>query len=197
MNRILWLLIGLLLLAAGVVGLLAGTGTLSFVDKQRALLTPELIDAWNRNPALSTALTIVGGLILALLGGLLLRAQMRWRDEPPMRDLYLPPRVDSTETEPAPVERGGTEVASRALQRALRRDFESDGQVRDATVRLTGPTEHPHLQVRLAVTPDVDMARLAGHVDRVVNRFATTSGVHPDLSEVVVRMPGRAVARVE
>ena len=197
MNRVLWLLIGLLLLAAGALGLLAGAGVLSFVDKQQALLTPQLIDAWNGNRALSTALTIVGGLILTLLGGLLLRSQMRWRDEPPMRDLYLPPRLETTGTEPAPAERGGTEVASRALQRALRRDFESDQQVRDASVRLTGPTEHPHLQVRLAVAPDVDMARLAGHVDRVVHRFATTSGVQPDLSEVLVRMPGRAVARVQ
>jgi hypothetical protein len=197
MNRTLWTVIGIVLLAAGVVGLLAGYGALSFVDRQRALLTQGLIDAWNRNQTLATALTIVGGLLLTLLGALLLRAQRGQRAGTPMRDLHLRPSPEPTETEPPQVDRGGTEVASRALHRALRRDFESDRQVRNASVRLTGPTAHPQLLVRLAVTPDADIARLAGHVDRVVNRFATTSGVQPDLSEVVLRIPERAASRVE
>jgi hypothetical protein len=197
MNRTLWTVIGILLLVAGVVGLLAGNGALSFVDRQQALLTPEMIDAWNRNRTLATTITIAAGLLLTLLGGLLLRAQRSQRAGTPMRDLHFGPHPEPTGTEPPQFERGGTDVASRALHRALRRDFESDRQVRDATVRLTGPTAHPQLQVRLAVTADADIARLAGHVDRVVHRFRTTSGVQPDLSEVVLRIPERATSRVE
>lgn len=194
MNRTLWTVIGFVLLAAGVAGLLAGYGALPFVDRQQVLLSPELIDAWNRYRAWSLALTIVAGLLAAVLGLLLLRAQFRRRGGPPMADLYLLPSPEPTE-EPQP--EGGTGVASRALHRALQRDLESDQQIRDAAVRLTGPPDHPRLRVRLAVTADADVARLAGHVDRVMHRFTTTSGVQPDVSEVVVRIPARAPARVE
>ena len=195
MNRVLWLVIGGLLLAAGVLGLLAGAGALPTVDRQWVVLTPELISAWNRNEALATTLAIVGGLLLALLGGLLLRAQLRRPGGARMGDLHLPQRPEPAQAEPQ-VERGTIEVASRALHNALERDLESDRQVRKAAVRLTGPTGHPRLLVRLAVTPDADLARLAGHVDQAVIRFTTTSGVEPD-AEVVVRMPERAVTRVD
>lgn len=195
MNRTLWTVIGLVLLAAGVTGLLAGYGVLSFVDRQQVVLPPELIAGWNRNEGRWLAVTIVGGLLVALLGLLLLRAQFRRRGGPTMPDLYMPMSPEPAEA-PQP-DRGGTEVASRALHRALQRDFESDQQVRDAAVRLTGPPDHPRLLVRLAVAADTDVARLADHVDRVMHRFTTTSGVQPDLSEVVVRIPARAPARVE
>jgi hypothetical protein len=193
-NRTLWTIIGLVLLAAGVVGLLAGYGALPFVDRQQVLLPPELIDVWNRYRPWSLALTIVAGLLVAVLGLLLLRAQFRRRGGPPMADLYLLPSPEPTE---APQPEGGTGVASRALHRALQRDLESDQQIRDAAVRLTGPPHHPRLLVRLAVTADADVGRLAGHVDRVMHRFTTTSGVQPDVSEVVVRIPAHAPARVE
>lgn len=196
MNRTLWTVIGILLLAVGVLGFLVGQGILSIVDREQVLLSPELIDAWNRNDALATGLTIVGGLLLALLGMLLLRSQLRRPGGVPMGDLHLGREPRPVGAESPPVVGGDTEVASRALNRALRRDLELDRQVRDATVRLTGPAEHPQLRVRLSVTPDADIARLAGHVDRVVNRFATTSGVQPDLSDIVVRMPEHAPLRV-
>jgi hypothetical protein len=194
-NRTLWTIIGFVLLVAGVTGLLAGSGRLSFVDREQVVLSPEMIAAWNRNEARSLALTIVGGLLVALLGLLLLRAQFRRRGGAPMADLHLPPSAEPAEG-PQP-DRGDTEVASRALHRALQRDLESNQQIRDAAVRLTGPPDRPRLLVRLAVTPDADVARLADHVDRVMDRFTTTSGVRPDLSEVVVRIPARAPARVQ
>jgi hypothetical protein len=212
-NRTLWTVIGLVLLAAGAAGLLVGYGVLSFVDRQQVLLSSDLIAGWNRHKAWWLAITIMGGLLVALLGYLLLRAQFRRRGGAPMADLYLPssPAPEATEAaqfdEAAPdradpdrggiPDRGGTEVASRALHRALQRDLESDQQIRDATVRLSGPPHHPRLLVRLAVTADADVGHLASHVDRAIHRFTTTSGVQPDLSEVVVRIPARAPARVE
>lgn len=224
MNRTLWTVIGLVLLAAGLTGLLIGSGVLSFVDRQQVLLPTTVIDAWNRNEAWLLALTIAAGVVVALLGVLLIRAQLRRRGGPPMADLYLPALPEPTVPEPTmaeptmaepagaeptlaappeaaptgtPQPEGGTEVASRALHRALQRDLESDGQIRDATVRLSGPADHPRLLVRLAVTADADVAALASHVDRVMHRFTTTSGLQPDLAEVVVRMPTRAPSRVE
>jgi len=202
-NRALWTVIGLVLLAAGVTGLLVGYGVLSFVDRQQVLLPSTVVDAWNRNEGWALTLTIVAGLLVALLGVWLIRAQLRRRGGAPMADLYLP-QPEPAEAQPTGAEptaasqpEGGTEVASRALHRALQRDLESDQQIRDATVRLTGPADHPRLLVRLAVTADADVGALADHVDRVMHRFTTTSGIQPDLSEVVVRIPAGAPARVE
>jgi hypothetical protein len=189
MNRVLWTAIGAVLLAAGVLGLLAGTGRLSAVDSQRTALTPEMVSAWNRNETTATVVTIVGGLLVALLGVLALRVLVRGPRGATIGDLYFqqsPPMQD----EPVPVDpAGSTSVASRALHHALQRDLETNQQVRRAAIRLTGPTDHPQLAVRLAVAPDADIARVADHLGQAVDRFVATSGVRPDIADVVIRMP--------
>ena len=193
MNRVLWTVIGVLVLAAGVLGLLAGFGVLSSVDKSRTVLTQGMANTWNGNRSLSLAITIVVGVVLVLLGILLLRSMLRRPGGASMDDLH----IQQPETgEPAPAQRhGSTDVASRALRQAFEEDLEGDQQVRRAAVRLTGPTDHPQLLVRLAVTQDADIARLAGHLDEAVDRFTITSGVRPELSDVVVRLPLRTTAR--
>lgn len=192
MNRVLWTVIGAVALAAGVLGLLAGFGVLSTVDKQRTVLTQGMVDAWNRDRTPALAITIAAGVVLALLGILLLTAMLRRTGGPLMDDIH----VQEPQTgEPAPAQLpGSTEVASKALHHALEEDLEGDRQVRRAAVRLTGPTDHPQLMVRLAVTDDADIARLAGHLDKAVDRFTTTSGVRPELADVVVRLPLRTAA---
>jgi hypothetical protein len=201
-NRVLWSVIGAILLGAGVVGILVSQSRMSNVDNRQPLLTAGMIDRWNATSALATGLTIAGGLLLALLGALLVRAQLRGRGGAPMNDLTYPPsRVPdeprSTATDLARPELGRTEVASSTLHHALERDLETDRQVRRAAVRLTGGSQRPQLRVRLAVTPDADIARVAGHLDRAVHRFTTTSGVTPDLSDVLVRIPASSPTRVQ
>jgi hypothetical protein len=190
-NRVLWSIIGALLLAAGVFGVMISQGWVSTIDRHQPLLTTGMIDPWNAHSGLAAGLTIAGGLLLAVLGFFLLRAQLRGRGGSPMRDLTFeqPPSAQP--------DTGRTGVASTALHHALERDLTTDREVRRAAVRLIGPTEHPQLLVRLAVTPDADIAHVAGHLDRAVQRFTTTSGVTPDLSDVVVRMPARAPQRVQ
>ena len=194
MNRVLWSIIGAILLAAGAFGVIVSQGWLSTIDRHQSLLTTGMIDPWNAHSGLAAGLTIAGGLIVAVLGFFLVRAQLRGRGGSLMRDLTFgapaTPPSDEADT-------GRTEVASTALHHALERDLTTDRNVRRAAVRLTGPTQHPQLLVRLAVTPDADIARVAGHLDRAVQRFVTTSGVTPDLSDVVVRMPARAPERVK
>jgi hypothetical protein len=193
-NRVLWSIIGALLFAAGVVGVLASQVEISNVDRQQPLLTTELIDWWNAHSGLAAGLTIAGGLLAAFLGFLLLRAQLRGRGGAPMRDLAFGAReTDASEG----IDTGRTKVASSALHHALERDLATDRNVRRAAVRLTGPSEHPELLVRLAVTPDADIARVAGHLEGAVQRFTTTSGVTPDLSDVLVRIPAVAPQRVQ
>jgi hypothetical protein len=196
-NRVLWSIIGVLLLAAGVAGALASRGWPSTIDRRQPLLTDRMIDTWNGSSALAAGLTIAGGLLLAILGALLLRAQLRRGGGAPMRDLtFGPAQVPNAAPSDRP-NNGRTEVASTALHHAVERDLVTDRDVRRAAVRLTGSDQHPQMLVRLAVTPDADIARLAGHLDRAVQRFTTTSGVTPDLSDIVVRIPARAPVRVQ
>jgi hypothetical protein len=191
MNRVLWSIIGAVLLIAGILGVLVSQGWPSTIDRHRPLLTDGTIQWWRSHSGLAAGLTIAAGVLVAVLGFLLLRAQLRGRGGTPMHDL-------SYGGAPAPegADTGRTGVASSALHDALERDLATDRTVRRAAVRLTGPTQHPQLLVRLAVTPDADIAHVAGHIDRAVQRFATTSGVTPNLSDVVVRIPARAPERV-
>ena len=193
-NRVLWSIIGALLLAAGVVGVLASQGTFSNVDRNQPLLTTGMIDWWNARSALAAGLTIAAGLLTAVLGFLLLRAQLRGRGGAPMRDLAFGARRTAASEG---IDTGRTKVASSALHHALEHDLTTDRNVRRAAVRLTGPSEHPELLVRLAVTPDADIARVAGHLEGAMQRFTTTSGVTPDLSDVLVRIPVGAPQRVQ
>ena len=192
MNRVLWTVIGVVALAAGLLGVLAGLGVLNTVDKQRTVLTEGMIDAWNRNRTVALAVTIAAGVLLALLGILLLRAMLRRPGGSLMPDIYV--HEPATDEAAPPQLHGSTEVASKALHHALQQDLETDRQVRRAAVRLTGPTDHPQLLVRLAVTADADIARLASHLDKAVDRFTMTSGVRPEVADVVVRMPSRTAA---
>jgi hypothetical protein len=195
MNRLLWTIIAALLLAGGLFGLLAGTGALPTVDRQSTVLTPQVISAWNSNETLATTLTIVGGVLLALVGLLMLRVLLRRPGGPTIGDLEVQQWPEPVAAEPLPVERAGrTTVTSRALHHALRRDLETSRQIRRAGIRLTGPTHHPQLEVRLAVLPGADIVRVADHLDQAIDRFATTSGVRPDIADVNVRIPERTIA---
>ncbi len=193
-NRVLWSVIGAVLLAAGVLGVLASQDRLSNVDRQQPLLTTGTIDWWNAHSGLATGLTIGGGLLATFVGFLLLRAQLRGRGGAVMRDLAFGIRDASASQADST---GGTKVTSSALHHALERDLANDRNVRRAAVRLTGPSEHPELLVRLAVTANADIARVAGHLEGAVQRFTTTSGVTPDVSQVLVRIPAGAPQRVQ
>lgn len=193
-NRVLWSIVGVLLLAAGGVGVLVSQGGLSNVDRQQSLLTTGTINWWNAHSSLAAGLTIAAGLLVGFLGFLLVRAQLRGRGGAPMRDLAFGAH-ESTVSEGN--DTGRTKVTSSALHHALERDLITDRNVRRAAVRLSGPSEHPELLVRLAVTPDADIARVAGHLEGAVQRFRTTSGVTPDLADVLVRIPAGAPHRVQ
>jgi hypothetical protein len=222
-NRVLWSIIGLLLLAAGVLGVMANRGWLPFVDRDQQALTPTAIQRWNSWGNWTTAVIIAAGLLLVVLGILLIRAQLRGRGGAPMGDLSMrrvAPREDSSPTEvpnaapsttapssdqppitQAPSradagENGRTRVATSALSHALVHDLEGARQVEHAAVRIIGKPTVPQLLVRLSVTQDADMGGLAGHVDRAVGRFAATSGLNPHVAEVTVKVADRHPERV-
>jgi hypothetical protein len=194
-NRVLWIVVGLLLLAAGVVGALASQGRLPGVDRGSTLLTPAAGERWRDWGGWAPAASIAAALLLASLGFLLLRAQLRGHAGPDMPDVLLPPRPSGDEAQ-APGGAGRTLVTTPALNRALTRDLQTHRRVRRAAVHLTGKPRRPALLVRLAVAPDADIPELRAYVDQSLGRLTSTSGVHPHLDEVVVSMATQEPARV-
>jgi hypothetical protein len=89
-NRVLWIAIGVVLTGAGVVGLLASLGRLRRVDNGTFLLGPVAAQRWHSWGGAAPALAIAAGLLVAVLGFLLLRAQLRGPGGAPMPDLVLP-----------------------------------------------------------------------------------------------------------
>ncbi|MDT5025086.1 MAG: hypothetical protein QOE61_1512 [Micromonosporaceae bacterium] len=187
-NRVVWITIGVLLVAAGVAGVLANVGALPGVNRNGAVISTSMDARWRSWNGWATAAVIIVGLVVAVLGLLLLRAQFLRRGGAPMPDLI------KTTTDASTHEAGRTRVTTSTLNQALTRDLLGNRSVRRAAVRLTG--EKPDLRVQLAVTPDADIGELRDHVDHAVRRFSTTSGLHPDVAEVVVRMSGGQRERV-
>jgi hypothetical protein len=199
-NRVLWIAIGALLTAVGVLGALASLGQLSWLGRDRTMLGPEVARRWHTWHPWAVAAVIVAGLLIAVLGFLLLRAQLRGRGGAPMPDLV----TRSQPPEPVPEEQvragrafapGRTRISSSALQQSLLGDLRANRQVRRAAVRLVGDSEHPEALVRLSVAADADVTGLRSHVDSVLGRFATTSGVRPRVRDVVVTMADQPPAR--
>ena len=201
-NRVLWIAIGAVLTAAGVFGVLANRGVL--VSSRRTVVGPEVSRRWHEWSGWWFAALIAGGLLLAVLGLLLLRAQLRGRGGAPMADVVLfnhPPRSAPAEWNAdaalrEPFVPGRIRIAHGALEDALTRDLRDHPEVRRAAVRLVGDRRRPEALVRLSVTADADVGRLRSHVDSALDRFAATSGVRPTVRDVVLTMASRPPARV-
>ena len=193
-NRVVWIIVGVLLTAAGLAGVLANRGALPGVDRDASVLTPSMDERWRSWGGWATGALIAAGLVLAILGLLLLQAQLPRRGSAAMPDLAKSTPVSSTSD--TSVRAGHTWVSTNTLNQALARDLLGKASVRRAGVRLTGAPTKPELRVRLAVTPDANIDELRRHVEHAVRRFSTTSGLRPQLAEVFVRMSAGPRERV-
>jgi len=188
-NRVLWSIIGGVLVLAGVVGILASQGWLPGVDEHRLLFDPDAGDAWNRWGGWAPALAIAAGVILTVLGFWLLRAELRVHARPslPDTDLRTPRRPDGVG--------GRTQVDTAVLARAMRRDLQSDPAINTAHVRITGRPEHPEVSLRLEVAQGTDLHPVRNRVDRALDRLAATMPGAPTIDEVLVSSAGRGAPR--
>lgn len=183
-NRVLWTLLGLLLAAGGVLGAVASRGALAGTDPDSPLLWSWSLASW-RDAGTAAPLGTAGvGLVVAVLGFVLLRAQL-----PARRPTPPTLRVGN------PDDRGTTEIRGGALPGALADDLRRLVAVRGAQVTLSGPTEATRVRVRLDVLPEITVARLAAAVQQCLDRFATTTGLRVGEVEVTLRLqepaPGR------
>lgn len=204
-NRMLWSVIATLLLAAGVLGLLAGLQ----MSPNTVLVSPELRHDWQRLGTWPLAVGGVLGLLVAWLGWRLLRAELRRGGRRSLPDVELPSTADHTPTPShaghtavrpsldelpplAPDTRaaGRTSVRSPALAHGAERDFERIPDVRRALVGLFGDTAHPELRARLDVAPGTSVTHLSRAVADGLDRFAATSGLLPAPVRITVRLDG-------
>ncbi len=123
-------------------------------------------------------MAIAVALIVALLGFLLLRTELRRRGGASLSDPVLPPPPDGPP--------GRTRISTAALGHALSQDVQTHPAVRRAGVHLTGKGRRPAVTMRLMVTPEADVGAVRGHVDAALARFEATSGWRPDVAEVTV-----------
>jgi hypothetical protein len=188
-NRVLWGVIGALVALAGVAGILANQGWLPGVDPHRLLFADDAGATWNRWGAWAPILTIAAGVVLALLGAWLLRAELRLHDRPGLPDTTLPAPATAGEAG------GRTRVDTAVLARAMRRDLQSDPAIKGAHVRITGRPEHPEVSVRLEVEHGTDLHPVRGHVDRALDRLAATMPGAPTIDQVLVSTAGGRAPR--
>jgi hypothetical protein len=186
-NRILWTLIGLLLLAAGVGLLLVHLGRLPGVPSDSSLLSTELIESWHRADNWNLGVLIAVGVLLFVLGLWLFIRQFRLRTVPSLSNLQ------ARGEEPV---RWRTHINSSALVGALERDLTDGSQVAAARVVMTGRSPHPEAWVRLDLAPGVVVSDVRERVDESLDRFEATTGMRPDRIDVTVRPSRRRASRV-
>jgi hypothetical protein len=219
-NRALWIVVSVLFMAIGAAGILAHYGRLPGTDPDLPLLSPDAREQWNAWGTWAIAATIAAGAVMALLGLLLVRAQLRRRGradmpnvevrgEPAMLTPNAPawpanaphPTADDTALSDAPAQSkvliaGTLRVEANALRHALAADLRHQRGIERADVRLTGDSDDPHLRVWLTIDPNADLTELRERVVGVVDRFTATAGRHAVVDEVTVRVPNRPPARV-
>lgn len=186
-NRLHWVVCAALLTALGVLGSVASLGKLPGTDTESPLLWSALLRRWREHSAAASWSLAGAGLVLAGLGLLLIRAQLRRRGGRSLSDLTL---------DQNPVRPGVTQVSATALARALERDLSARPDITRASVHLLGDPAHLGVRVRIHVRPDTDLDRLGTELGTRLERFTATSGLQPDDLAVAIAIETKAVARV-
>jgi hypothetical protein len=165
---VLWTIIGLVLTGLGVVGLLVNLGRMPGIDRNQAVIWPDLLRLWRDWRGWILAGVIVLGLLMALLGLLLLRGQLRPRGVS-MPDLQMT----------APSGQGRTVVGTPVMVRGLANDLENEPGVRRAAAYLGGESDDPRLRLWLTLEPGTSLDRIRQGVHSAVDRFAATTSLRP------------------
>ncbi len=148
-ERGLVLVVGLLILLAGILALIVGAGWFGGFRAQRSVLDPIAVQWWNAYPQVGIPVAIVLGIVLLGLGLWWLARALR---PDPRPDLRL-------EDEP------GLIVTSSALGNAIRTDAESMTGVSRARVRIAGSQRSPNLRLNLSLQEGTDVRQVWDELD--------------------------------
>ena len=192
-NRIRLALLGLLLLAVGVAGLLVGADVFEAPAADSAILPAWLVARWDRYDPWNLVAVGVVALLLAWYGWRLVRAQLRrGGGRTQMGDLEYraaePGRQDAG--------RGRTTVRAAAISRGTEASLERVRGVERAIVGLFGSPYAPELRARLDVDANADLTQLRSNISAALERLATTTGMPPRSADITLRLVERQQARV-
>ena len=192
-NRVRLALLGLLLLAVGVAGLLVAADLFDAPAADSAILPEDLVDRWDRYHPWNLVVVGVVALLLAWYGWRIVRAQFRrGGGRAPMGDLEYraaePGRQDAG--------RGRTTVRAAAISRGTEAALERVRGVERAIVGLFGSPYEPELRARLDVDANADLTQVRRNVDAALERLATTTGMPPRSADITLRLVEGQQARV-
>ena len=195
-NRVRLALLGLLLFAVGLAGLLVGADMFDAPAADSAILPEDLVDRWDRyDRYYPWNLVVVGvvALLLAWYGWRIVRAQFRrGGGRAAMGDLEYraadPGRQDAG--------RGRTTVRAAAISRGTEAALERVRGVERAVVGLFGSPYEPELRARLDVDANADLTQVRHNVGAALERLATTTGMPPRSADITLRLVERQQARV-
>lgn len=187
-NRLLWLLLALLVLAASVGGLVASFGGLPGVPPSTPVLPGALVTAWERLGGWGPALVALAGIALAAVGWWLARVELRRAGRAAVRELPLPRKGAALG--------GRTVVRGPALAHRIEDDLARVPGVTRALVALVGSPAAPQLRAQLDVAAAADLAGVREAVSRRLDRLTATLGTAPSAVDVTFRLVETAARRV-
>jgi hypothetical protein len=160
-DRSLAVLIGFLLLAGGALVVLLSWGVFGAGRASRPLMDPMIVDALRAQPLLARVVTIVAGLLVAVLG--LVWAARSLRPEP-RPDIVLDGGQDTSIV-----------VSSTAVTEAVTAQAGALPGVGRARARLVGTEAAPALRVTLWLADDADVRDVLARLDHEVLATARRS----------------------
>jgi len=161
-NRARFAILGLLLLVAGILGLLVQAEVLD--GDTPGVFYRQVRDLAADYPGATTAIFIALGLLLFLIGINWIRGQIA-TPATRLREVTVQDDAD-----------GSTTVDADVLSDALARDIERIPDVHGATARVVGAGERPKLAVRATVDGAADLGDLRGAMEDAYTRFGESLG---------------------
>jgi len=183
-NRIVLLLTGLVLMAAGAVALLAADGILPLPGP--AELSEQLAVSAADRPQEWAAGGVIGGLVVAAVGMWLVRRQLRVRRGAGLGTVTLHHH-----------ERGRTTVESVAVARAAEADLRARRGVVDSDVRMITLGARPRFLVSLAIGADIEPRAALERAEEAYERVRKVLGRDAVHVDTTVRPTGQPPGRVD
>jgi hypothetical protein len=197
-NRVLWILIGALLVGVGALGVLAHTGHLPGTDPDLPLLSPDVRERWDSWGVWATVGTVAIGLGVLVLGLWLVRSQLRRRARADLPDLVLAASAGPAPTQPAPTQPAPTQPASiqpASIQPASIQSASAQPASTPSAPRAAWPVNPAHTPGPGATAASAPAGGTL-RVDSAVLRRALTRDVRalPGVRHAEIRLSGGAAA---